>query len=385
MAYFVLGDPRPVADNLDKGRVGFDSEDSGDVVADLADDAVIVPFDYLRVGGTAGDDFCQRMSVRRPARGVGRLKQYPENDPGAWPEPTERSDMASIARPSDLSTRPGEAFELVLRRVGSVGSEQTVAWLGHLLPKLGRFLEIGRSISDVGLVDMADVAAWVNAPLAGGQPPSLATRHNRRSAAEVGFRILRELGLVGHDPTSDLILPPRASGRQTRPLTTGEVGAGRAASVGSLSESRLPAVWALAEATATTHEIPRVRPEDVDIHAGTVWLSGSNKTKPRVAALTDWGIGMLAHRLETVDRPSSLTYQGQGTARSMQASSSMAIAKILGAAGLRADPSVKPESVRGWAGRQVWVETGRIEAAATALGCTSLDTAASVIGWQWAQ
>jgi hypothetical protein len=76
--------------------------------------------------------------------------------------------MASIARPSDLSTRPGEAFELVLSRVGSVGSEQTVAWLGHLLPKLGRFLENGRSISDVGFVDMADVAAWVNAPLAGG-------------------------------------------------------------------------------------------------------------------------------------------------------------------------------------------------------------------------
>lgn len=185
--------------------------------------------------------------------------------------------MASIARASDLSTRPGEAFELVLGRVGSVGSEQTVAWLGHLLPKLGRFLENGRSIRDVGSVEVADVAAWVNAPLPGGQPPSLATRHNRRSAAELGFRMLRELGLVGHDPTSDLILPTRAPGRQTRPLTTDEVGAGRAASLGRLSESRLPAVWALAEATATTHEIPRVRPKDVDIHAGTVWCRDRTK------------------------------------------------------------------------------------------------------------
>ena len=69
----------------------------------------------------------------------------------------------------------------------------------------------------------------------------------------------------------------------------------------------------------------------------------------------------------------------------MQASASMAIAKILGAAGLRADPCVKPESVRAWAGRQVWADTGRIEAAAMALGCTSLDTAASVIGWQWVE
>jgi hypothetical protein len=59
MAHFVLGNPRPVADNLDEGRVGFDSEDSGDIVADLADDTIIVPLDHVRASGTAGDHFCQ--------------------------------------------------------------------------------------------------------------------------------------------------------------------------------------------------------------------------------------------------------------------------------------------------------------------------------------
>lgn len=78
----------------------------------------------------------------------------------------------------------------------------------------------------------------------------------------------------------------------------------------------------------------------------------------------------------------SLTYQGKGSARSMQASSSAALAKILKEAGLRTDPAVKPESVRAWAGQRIWLRTGLIETAAHALGCTSLDTAAAVIGYE---
>jgi integrase len=230
------------------------------------------------------------------------------------------------------------------------------------------------------------VAAWVDAPLSDGSRPSLATRHNRRSAASAGFRILRDLGLVDHDPTVDVGLPLRSRGRNTRPLTDDEVAAGRAASVGTLSATRLPAVWALAEATATTHEIPRVLPCHVDLDGGTVVLGGSAKTEPRTATVTDWGISVLARRLDLVgptDR--SLTYQGKGSAASMQASSSMAIARILNEAGLRGERSVKPESVRAWAGHRIWVETGRIESAATALGCRSLDTTARIVGYQWAE
>ncbi len=115
-------------------------------------------------------------------------------------------------------------------------------------------------------------------------------------------------------------------------------------------------------------------------------LCGSAKTEPRIATLTDWGTQVLARRLDLVgptDR--SLTYEGKGSAVSMQASSSMAIARILNEAGLRGDLSVKPESVRAWAGHRIWVETGRIESAATALGCRSLDTTARIVGYQWAE
>jgi integrase/recombinase XerC len=147
----------------------------------------------------------------------------------------------------------------------------------------------------------------------------------------------------------------------------------------------MPAVWALAEATATTHEIPRVQPEHVDVVSETVLLPGSAKIEPRTSHLTDWGVWVLSSRLATqYPNPGSLTYEGRGSVRSMQASSSMALARVLRKAGLRGDSAVKPESVRAWAGRRVWADTGRIEAAALALGSRSLDTAAGIIGYQWA-
>ena len=293
-----------------------------------------------------------------------------------------------IAHAVALSTRlaPRHALELALDHSTVDRSDQYLLWVGRLLPKLGRFLEDARGVHDIRLVATRDVAAWVDAPLPSGVRPSVATRHNRRSAASAGFRLLRDLGLMDHDPTLDLDLPLRGRGRQTRPLTDSEVEAGRAASLRTLSESRLPAVWALGEATATTHEIPRVRTGDVDLDSGTVRLSGSAKTQPRTAELTAWGVDAITARLEALPAQNiSLTYQGKGSARSMQASSSSALAKTLREAGLRTDPSAKPESVRAWAGLRVWMRTGLIEAAALVLGCTSLDTAATVIGYEWAE
>lgn len=124
----------------------------------------------------------------------------------------------------------------------------------------------------------------------------------------------------------------------------------------------------------------------VDLEMGTVDLCGSAKTEPRVAGLTEWGAQMLGRRIRVRGSDNeSLTYSGKGSAQSMQASSSMALAKVLRIARMRSDPAVRPESVRGWAGRRVWVETGRIETAAFALGCTSLDTTAQVIGYEWTE
>lgn len=84
----------------------------------------------------------------------------------------------------------------------------------------------------------------------------------------------------------------------------------------------------------------------------------------------------------SADRP--LVYEGAGTsAASMQAASAMSLTKILTQAGIRHDPAVMPASVRAWAGERVFRATGRIEEAAVALGCNTLDTAAAIIGFDW--
>lgn len=288
---------------------------------------------------------------------------------GAAPGPVAPS-MALGVTAVELYDGDGEQFGLSLAR---------------LLPKLGSHLERARRVTDVRDVTGCDVAAWIDAPLPGGGVPSLATRHNRRSAARLGFRLLRQAGIVDHDPTVDLVLPSRSTRRSARPLTTEEIGFGRAASIGSLTDTRRPALWALAEATATTHEIPRVLPQHVDLATRTVWLSGSNKIEPRDAALADWGVAALERRLDQLDTTTGpLVYQGAGKSEAgMQAAASNTIRRILGDAGLRTDPGVVPASIRAWAGLEVFRDTGRIEEVAIVLGCHSLDTAAAIIGFDW--
>lgn len=257
--------------------------------------------------------------------------------------------------------------------------------LARLLPKLGAHLEQAGRVTDVRDVAAGDVRAWVDAALLGGNRPSLATRHSRRAAARLGFRLLREAGIVDHDPTVDIRLPPRRRGRDARPLSDDEIRRGRAASAERFAETLRPAVWALAEATATTHEIPRVLPQHLDLAAGTVLLGGSSRLEARRASLTDWGGQRLERRLKAVtsaDRP--LAYQGASISpATMQTSAAKALVKTLGKAGLRSDPRVKPGSVRAWAGRRVFLATGRIEEAALALGCQTLDTAAAIIDFDW--
>jgi hypothetical protein len=68
---------------------------------------------------------------------------------------------------------------------------------------------------------------------------------------------------------------------------------------------------------------------------------------------------------------------------SMQSSCSRALGRILAEAGFQQDTSVKPGSVRAWAGHRVWQETGRIEEVSRALGCRTLDNAADIIGLHW--
>jgi integrase/recombinase XerC len=193
--------------------------------------------------------------------------------------------------------------------------------------------------------------------------------------------------VVNHDPTLDVRLPPRTSLR-ARPLCDDEIALGRSFSFQTLRDSRQPAAWALAEATVRTSELSQVTIGDLDLDVGMVQIAGSTKTQPRVGVLTQWGIAALARRVESfgpgAHAGTLVVYEGDGSSKSRQASCCVAISDTLRRAGLAREPDVRPVSIAAWAGRRVFDDTGRIEAAAQALGVRSLDRAARLIGWDWA-
>ena len=231
------------------------------------------------------------------------------------------------------------------------------------------------------------VEAFILAPSFDGRPPSVATSHLRRSAVRMLFRLLRECGVVEHDPTFDVRLPPRTSLR-TRPLCDDEIALGRSFSFQALRDSRRPAAWALAEATVRTSELSQVTVGDLNLEVGTVQIAGSTKTQPRVGVLSSWGVGALARRVESLGPDAHanapVVYEGDGSSESRQASCCVAISDTLRRAGLAREPDVRPVSIAAWAGKKIFEETGQIEAAARALGVRSLDRAARLIDWDWA-
>jgi integrase/recombinase XerC len=207
----------------------------------------------------------------------------------------------------------------------------------------------------------------------------------RRSTVRLLFRTARDLGLVEGDPTLDLVLPSRTN-ETARPLTDLEVQRCRRAALEDLTSTRLAVPWALGEASARTAEIPHLRVGDLDLAAGRVWIHGSSNTEPRWGSLGTWGVAQLERHLRDHapgDRDASLTHRGSENAESRRAHSSQAIRETLQRARLTTDPYVRPASLTAWAGRQILSATGRIDAAARALGMRSLDGAARLIGWDW--
>ena len=208
----------------------------------------------------------------------------------------------------------------------------------------------------------------------------------RRDAIRLVVRVARQLHLIdsGFDPTIDIILPAGASSDR-RPLTDTEEMLGRLAADGTLFHTRLPAAWAIGQASGVAGELVQATIADVHLSDATICLRGNGNREPRIGTLTEWGVEKLAERIAHlredgggVDTP--LIRGPKAADRSAQAESCSAISDVLRQAGLR---DVKPMSLANWAGRQVFDQTGRIEAAARTLGLRSPDLAAKNIGWDW--
>jgi integrase/recombinase XerC len=264
-------------------------------------------------------------------------------------------------------------------------TEQSCRRLLQIAMRFVAFVD-GSDAESLHAVDSGIVRDFLAAPLAqSAELPSVATSHLRRSAVRLLYSVLRYAGLADHDPTLDVVLPPRST-RATRALTDDEVAVCRSFALQTLTETRQPSAWALAEASGRTSELPQVRIGDIDLEAKRVVLPGGTKVEPRVGTLSEWGVKQLARRLDALsDRSSeaSVIYCGSGSAESAQASSCTAISDTLRRAGFANESDVRPVSVAAWAGRHAFEEAGRIEDAALVLGVRSLDRAAGLIGWDW--
>jgi integrase len=249
------------------------------------------------------------------------------------------------------------------------------------------YLERGHGCRSLGAVSPELVRDFVQAAVSGDPPtpPSLATMHFRRSSVRLLFRLARRLSLAEGDPALDLRLPARSSlGR--RPLTDDEVTLCRSFAVSTLNETRQPAAWALAEATARSAEIPRIRVSHLQLDAVRVFIPGSGRALARWGYLTEWGVRQLDRRLRNLKDLSAdppLVYAGQGGDESAQASSCAAISAILLRAGLGQERDIGPGSVAAWAGAEAHYRGMPIEYVARILGVRSLDRAARIIGWDW--
>jgi integrase/recombinase XerC len=149
-----------------------------------------------------------------------------------------------------------------------------------------------------------------------------------------------------------------------------------------IGDARYAAAWALAEATARVAELGAIKPRDVDIKGGCVWITGSSNTEARWAELTDWGSGQLeallsAEPMSTTDRP--LLVPGKGSRSTVHE----LIASTLRRAGLANQPGIRPNSVPAWRGAKELADGASIDEVALLLGMRSLDRTASFIGFDW--
>jgi site-specific recombinase XerD len=264
-------------------------------------------------------------------------------------------------------------------------SSQSKAKFLDLLDRFEAFLTAGQGVGSLAEVSRAHVVLFIPAAPAGdtSTEPAAATMHLRRSAIRLLFRLARDSGLDVGDPTLDVRLPPRFRPR-VRPLTDAEIEECRRASAHTLAETRLPAAWALAEATARTSELPFILASDVDLASGIVRIHGSSRTQPRLGFPSGWGIQQLKKRLDILvsagAEDTAVIYKGDRGGASGQASASAAIAWTLRRAGLAADADVRPASVAAWAGRHLFDQGIALEEVARRLGIRSLDRTASFIG-----
>ncbi|WP_334145090.1 hypothetical protein, partial [Rhabdothermincola sp.] len=256
--------------------------------------------------------------------------------------------------------------------------------LGELARRFAARLD-ATGVASITDATREDCEGFVWAPTRRRTPPSLHTVHLRRTALRAIYRTVTTLAPGTVDPSAGVDLPAK-TGRRPRPLTDDELDRLRIAALGRTQQPlRAAAVIALAEASATSGEIPCIRWADVDLTASTVALPGADPIKARTGVLTDWGTAVLGRWqracLPEPDHPVVTRRPSAATGHSAQAATANQLTRLLRSAGLD-HRDIRPGSVRLWAAATA-LRRGGIEAAARTLGIDSLDAAADALDHRW--
>jgi integrase/recombinase XerC len=193
------------------------------------------------------------------------------------------------------------------------------------------------------------------------------------------FRVLRDAGLLVHDPTVDVELPQRSS-PSCQPLTDVEVERCRAASRSAITATREPLAWALLETGISTTEAGSVRWRDVDLVRGTLSVE-AGAGLARVVPLSAWGHAQLK-RANGEGNDWVLVGSAMADGDSRRTRATELVRNVLRRAGIDGK-GVSARSLTAWAGCREFAETGSIEAVARLLGFNSLDATAAFIGHDW--
>jgi integrase len=273
-------------------------------------------------------------------------------------------------------------------------SPQTLDKFALLAERFGRYAR-AHAVTDLRSIDARMAGDFIASPGRSRHgaiaDSAVATQHLRRSVLRLLFRTARGLDLADTDPTLDLMLPARTPAT-TRPLTADEAVLVRRFAESRLQRTRHAATTALADAGAHSGEIGHLTVADLDLAHARVWVPGSGKTDQRWCPLDGWQLSVLTARARRLreahphgaDSDLPLATSGRGSDAQLQARVCVALGDMLAWAGLAEEPDIRPASITAHAALRVFQDTGRIEAAARLVGLRSLDRAATLLGYNWA-
>jgi integrase/recombinase XerC len=262
---------------------------------------------------------------------------------------------------------------------------ETVEKAAALQARFVAYVAARYGITDVREITTAHALGWISAPILRDElrAPAERTRDTRRWALDLFFKTLRGLGLYVGDPLIDIARVQRPI-LVSRPLLDREIELCRKHARRSLSDTLNPARLALAESMAATSEIAAITIADCDTQQGRVWLPGSaSRLHGRWASLLPSSREAIERRIGALGAVASstlLAYKPRSRKSDPSAPISIALRKILDKAGLSADRSVRPSSIRAWGARRLYDEIRDIEEVAHRLGVRRLDNARDIIG-----